>query len=59
MGIAFSIGAVKNFVGSVFDAAANIHDVALKLGISTDDSLGAVSVAVSLMTGLLCGSKAT
>jgi len=36
LGIAFSIGAVKTFVASVFDAAGKINDLSSQMSISTD-----------------------
>lgn len=73
IGIAFSVGAIKSFVGSVFDAAGEIHDVASSLGISTDamqgfkfaaeqggSSLDAVGTAIGKMNqNLGGGDKAT
>jgi hypothetical protein len=73
IGIAFSVGAIKNFVGSVFDSAGQIHDLALQTGLSTDavqgfkfaaeqagSSLDAVSSAIGKMSANLgAGDKGT
>lgn len=73
MGVAFSAQAVIGFAGKVFDTASNIHDMALKLGISAEavqgfkfaaeqagSSLDAVGTAITKMNQHLAeGDKAT
>lgn len=72
-GIAFSVGAVVNFGKSVFDSASQVHDMALKLGISAEavqgfkfaatqagSSLDAVGTAITRMNANLSeGDKGT
>jgi hypothetical protein len=67
------VGAVVQFGKSVFDAASNVHDIALKLGVSTDaaqgfqfaaeqagSSLDAVGTALNKMNANLAeGDKST
>jgi hypothetical protein len=36
LGIAFSVGAITNFIGSIFDAASAIKDLSDQWGVSTD-----------------------
>jgi hypothetical protein len=73
VGIGFSAGAVVSFGKHVFDTASGIHDMAEKLGISTDavqgfkfaadqsgSSLDAVGTAINKMNANLAeGSKST
>lgn len=72
-GAAVSVGAVVSFAKHTFDAASQIHDMALQLGISTDavqgfafaaeqsgSTLDAVGTAIGkLNANLSVGSKAT
>lgn len=72
-GLAMSVTGVVRFVGSVFSAASQIHDMSLKLGISTDaiqgfkhaaeqggSSIDAVGVAITKMNDHLAeGKKST
>lgn len=72
-GVAFSVGAVVQFGKSVFDSASQIHDLAEKMGVSTDavqgfkfaaeqsgSSLETVSTALTKMNANLAeGDKST
>jgi antitoxin component HigA of HigAB toxin-antitoxin module len=73
VGLTFSVGAVVEFGKKVFDTASQIHDMALKLGVSAEaaqgfkfaaeqggSSIEAVGKAITKMNGLLVeGDKGT